>query len=270
MSRAARELNVTQGAVSRQIALLQNHLQMQLVVRKGRGISLTELGQRLFQGVHAGFERLRLTMDELAGVVGESMVTISTLPAVAARWLLPRVANFHDEHRDITLDIRSSSALTNLTSPTVDLAIRYGEGRWAGVKTQLLFTENSFPVCSPGFLEKHGPVRAPSDLLKLPLVHKMSRQWWLDWLHGAGVDAVKLPGGIIVDEYELAIQLALDGQGVALGREALIGPELANGSLQRLFESVTSRHSYFLCHADARTLSQPARVVMYWLIEQSR
>ncbi len=268
MSRAARELNVTQGAVSRQVALLQSTLRMQLVVRTGRGIALTELGHRLFSGVNAGFERMRLTIEELAADAGEATVTISTVPTVATRWLIPRIAAFREANPDITLDVRSSLALVNLALPTIDLAIRYGEGRWPGVKSHLLFEVRSFPVCSPGFFEQHGPMREPSDLQHLPLIHKVSRQWWLDWLHAAGVQSAKLRGGVIVDEFELAIQLALDGQGVALGREGLIGPELSAGSLQRVFDvSVKLPRAFFLCYSDARPLTRAARRVFDWLTE---
>lgn len=268
MSRAARELNVTQGAVSRQVAQLQKTLSMNLVVRTGRGIALTETGHRLFSGVHAGFERMRETIEEIAADGGEGTVTLTTVPTVATRWLLPRVAAFRQAHPDITLDVRSSTVLADLAQPTLDLAIRYGLGRWPGVKAHHLFEVNSFPVCSPGFLERHGPVRQPSDLQDLPLIHKVSRQWWLDWLHAAGVQSAKLRGGIIVDEYELAIQLALDGQGVALGREGLIGPELAAGTLRRVFDvSVKLPRAFYLCHSDARPLSRAARRVFDWLVE---
>lgn len=271
MSRAARELNVTQGAVSRQVALLQATLRMTLVVRSGRGIALTELGHRLFSGVNAGFERMRETIEELAADAGDATVSITTVPTVANRWLIPRVAAFREAHPDITLDVRSSLALANLALPTFDLAIRYGQGRWPGVKAQLLFEVQSFPVCSPAFLERHGPVRAPSDLQRLPLIHKVSRQWWLDWLHAVGVQSAKLRGGVIVDEYELAIQLALDGQGVALGRAGLIGPELEAGTLQRVFDvSVRLPRAFYLCYSEARPLSRSAGRVFEWLVEAAR
>jgi LysR family transcriptional regulator, glycine cleavage system transcriptional activator len=271
MSRAARELNVTQGAVSRQVALLQATLHMKLVVRTGRGIVLTDLGQRLFTGIKASFERLRDTIDELAADAGGSTVSITTLPTVATRWLIPRVNSFQESNPDITLDVRSTAALADLALPTFDLAIRYGEGRWPAVRAQLLFEVKHFPVCSPAFLEKHGPIRAPLDLEKLPLIHKVSRQWWLDWMHAVGISSARLRGGIIVDEYELAIQLALDGQGIALARDALIGQELANGSLQRVFDaSVALPRAFYLCHAEARPLSQAARRVFDWLVDAGR
>lgn len=96
----------------------------------------------------------------------------------------------------------------------------------------------------------------------------MSRQWWLDWLHAVGVQSAKLKGGIIVDEYELAIQLALDGQGVALGREGLIGPELAAGTLRRVFDvSVKLPRAFYLCHSDARPMSSATQRVFDWLVE---
>lgn len=271
MSGAARELSLTQGAVSRQISLLQSRLNIRLIVRRGRGIALTELGQRLFHGVHAGLDRLRLTLEEITGDADERIVTITTLPTIAARWLLPRIGAFHEQHPDITLDVRSSLALEDLAEASFDLAIRYGEGRWSGVASQLLFTAVNFPVCSPGFVQKCGALRKPLDLLDVPLIHTVSRQWWVDWLHAAGVESAKLRGGIIVDEYGLAIQLAVDGHGVALGRDALIGRELGSGALIRLFETVvTPRYAYYLCRAALKPMSKPVREVMDWLIEQSQ
>jgi LysR family glycine cleavage system transcriptional activator len=214
---------------------------------------------------------MRETIEELAPDVGETTVTVTTVPTVATRWLIPRVAAFRAAHPDITLDVRSSNALANLALPTFDLAIRYGHGRWPGVKSQLLFEVQSFPVCSPALLESHRPVREPADLQRLPLIHKISRQWWLDWLHAVGVQSAKLRGGVIVDDYELAIQLALDGQGVALAREGLIGPELAAGTLRRVFDvSVRLPSAFYLCHSEARPLSRSAARVFDWLVETAR
>jgi LysR family glycine cleavage system transcriptional activator len=244
---------------------------MQLVVRTGRGIALTEFGRRLFDGVNSGFERIRDAIEELAAAAGEETVTITSVPTIATRWLIPRMAAFREANPDITLDVRSSSVLADLAQPAFDLAIRCGSGSWPGVKASLLFELQSSPVCSPGFLEAHGPVRAPADLQDLPLIHKTTRQWWLDWLHAAGVQSAKLKPGVIVDDYELAIQLALDGQGVALSRDALIRPEIAAGRLRRVFDGgVQLPRAFFLCHSEARPLSRPARQVFDWLIETAR
>lgn len=267
LSRAAAELNVTPGAVSRQVTALENLLGMPLIVRQTRGIALTEAGGLLFHGLYTGFERIRATLEELEQPKPERIVTITTLPSLASRWLLPRLSALYQAHPDIAVHVKTSIELEDLSRPAIDFAIRYGVGNWANVTSELLMRVNAYPVCSPALRRMFSSAKNdPETLLRAPLIHTVSRQWWIDWFLAAGVDVFELPGGVVVDEFSVAIQYAVDGHGIALGRDALVDAELAAGTLVKLSaSSITSRSAYFICRDPARVPSQHAMQVMGWL-----
>ena len=269
LSRAAAELNVTPGAVSRQVSALETHLGMTLIVRQTRGIALTEAGGRLFHGLSAGFGRIRATLAELQLPKLERKVTITTLPSLASRWLLPRISALYQKHPDITVHVKTSIELEDLSTPAIDFAIRYGVGNWANVTSEILMRVNAYPVCSPDFSRRFSFAKnAPAQLLKAPLIHTVSPQWWVDWFLAAGLDVLETPGGVVVDEFSVAIQFAVDGHGIALGRDPLVDAELAAGSLVKLIPFNSAAHSaYYICRDPAREPSEHAMQVMNWLRE---
>lgn len=266
MSRAAIELNVTHGAVSRQIVALERLLGVQLFQRRSRGVQLTEAGTRLFHGVFAGFERIRVTLQDLRQECRQRPVTITTLPTLASRWLMPRLARFQTEFPSIIVNVRTGTELDDLADPEIDFAIRYGAGNWPNTKSDIVLSANAYPVCSPAFLDKHGPWDSAAELLNVPLVHDVTRQWWIDWFLAAGVQISSLRGGIVVDEYGLAVQFALDGYGVALARDPLLDRDLASGALVRLFDvEVLPRFAYYIARDVARILKPDAEILIGWL-----
>jgi LysR family glycine cleavage system transcriptional activator len=268
MSRAATELNVTHGAVSRQIAALEDLLRVTLFRRRARGVQLTEHGTRLFHGVFSGFERVRASLEDLREDHESHPVTVTTLPTVARRWLLPRLADFHALHPTIVVQVRTRMELEDLAQPSIDFAIRYGDGNWPNTTADALLTVRAFPVCSEKFLQRHRRVSLPADLLRLPLIHDTTRQWWIDWLVAAGAKVGELSGGIIVDDYELALQFALDGYGIALARDVLVEQELETGALVRLSPvSVVPRFAYYLARDSAKTPSRESRILIQWLTD---
>lgn len=267
MSRAAVELNVTHGAVSRQIVALERRFGRRLFHRKARGVQLTEEGLRLFHGISSGFERIRVAVEDLRTDHERRRVTVATLPTLANRWLIPRLARFQALYPDILIHVRTGTELDDLADPAIDFAIRYGAGTWSNTTAKRLLSANAYPVCSPSFVARHGPFEGPAELLRLPLIHDSTRQWWVDWFLAAGIRIGSLNGGIVVDEYGLAVQFALDGYGIALARDPLLNRDLATGALTRLFDiSVTPRFAYYLVHDGARQLSAEAELLMGWLL----
>jgi LysR family glycine cleavage system transcriptional activator len=266
MSRASIELSVTHGAVSRQIVALERLLKMKLFHRRSRGVQLTEAGTRLFHGVIAGFDRIRVTVEDLRQDRKQRPVTVTTLPTMASRWLMPRLAAFQAEHPSILVNVRTGTDLEDLADPEIDFAIRYGTGAWPNTVSDLLISPNAYPVCSPSFLDKHSPLDDPAALLKVPLIHNVTRQWWIDWFLAAGVEIEALIGGIVVDEYGLAVQFALDGYGAALARDPLLDKDLASGALVQLFDvKVTPRFAYYLTRDVARAPHRDVEILMRWL-----
>lgn len=267
MSRAAAELNVTHGAISRQVVALERFLGAALFSRKARGVTLTVDGATLFHGVGTGFERIRAAVDALQRPDQRlRRVTVTTLPSLASRWLVPQLAEFQARHPDIEVHVHTAMELRDLTDPRIDFAIRYGDGAWPGLDVRQLLTVNAFPLSSPDFLLRHGTPKRPQDLLRLPLIHNVTKQWWIDWFVAAGLRPGDLSGGIIVDEYGLALELAQQGHGVVLGRDPLTRRDMASGALVRLLDvSFTPRFAYYLVRDPRRTPGREAGQLMDWL-----
>jgi LysR family glycine cleavage system transcriptional activator len=253
-SRAAEELNVTPGAVSQQIRLLEELLGHSLFIRNRRSVALTEAATRMLPDVQTGLEALaRATSRSKIAALAERTLTISVAPSFASKWLLPRLGDFSNRYPDIDLRISATVSLADFRRDGVDLAIRLGHGSYAGLKAEPLFAEKLAPLCSPDLLKTKGPLRKPDDLRKFRLLHDTSipgeseQSSWERWLKLAGATQVDAHRGTRFSLAELALQAAIDGAGVVLGRMVLAEADLASGRLVRPFKAVLPLDvSYFL------------------------
>src|ERR1700742_3557375 len=180
---AATELNVTQTAISHQIRRLEEELGIRLFVRQNRALALTAEARDYLPGVRAAFNDLRLATDRLLRKDNEHVLTVSTLASFAAKWLLPRLSSFQEEHPGIDVRITTSTALVDFKSGDVDAAIRYGRGHWPGLRTDWLLRDELFPVCSPALLEGSKGLKCPQDLVHHTLLHS-SGGYDDDWRRG--------------------------------------------------------------------------------------
>ena len=257
-SKAARELHVTPGAVSQQIRALEDLLGAKLFDRTRRWVALTDTAARMLPDVQAGFDSLSRACGSNAAPVGERALTISVAPSFASKWLLPRLPGFYEFHPDIELRISATVGLADFKRDKVDLAIRLGHGRYPGLHAEPLFNEALTPLCSPGLLKRKGRLRTPDDLRKHRLVHDMSipgggdSAAWDSWLALAGAKQVFANRGAKFSLAELAMQAAIDGVGVVLGRVVLAEGDLATGRLVRPFKMALPLDvSYFLVRSNA-------------------
>ncbi|MGZ8369645.1 MAG: LysR substrate-binding domain-containing protein [Caulobacteraceae bacterium] len=265
MSHAAAELNVTPGAISRQIVALEELFDIKLFRRRSKGIELTIDGARLYHGLYNGFERIRTTIADIRRDARQVTVRITTLPSLASRWLVPKLVRFQELYGSIAVNIDTNLQLEDISKSNADLAIRFGGGKWPDLHAELLMPTSYYPVCSPKFLRDRGITQA-SDLLNVPLIHDETKQWWIDWFVAAGINLDVINSGIIIDDYNLAIQFALDGYGVMLGRDPLLNRELETGSLVRMFEiEAPSRFSYYFAWNAARVPKQETMTLVNWL-----
>ncbi|MGD8325714.1 MAG: LysR substrate-binding domain-containing protein [Sphingomonadales bacterium] len=270
MTRAGQELNVTHGAISRQIKTLEADYGTALFHRHGRQLSLTNAGQMLFTQIHAGFELLRQGVAELSNQEESNTVTLTTLPSFAARWLIPRLARLKQDCSGADITIKASTQLEDLSAPEYDFAIRYGAGRWRGMTAHKLSDVRSFPVCSPGFLKRYGPIETLEQMARLPLIHNSEHQPWREWFQNAGLEVSTLKGGILVDEHGLTLQLAMDGHGVALARDILVERDLKDGHLVAAWPAdYDPRFAYYVVYDAKRPLSIEAQRVIDWLLSAS-
>ncbi|MBB3190490.1 choline sulfate utilization transcriptional regulator [Halomonas cerina] len=231
---AAQELRSTQSAVSQQVRGLEEQLGLRLFDRVYRGVRLTEAGQALFEAVQEGFATIESTIDRLQRRHRNPRLNILTDFSLAAYWLLPRLPAFRRQYPHIDVRIMTNQGVFDWRGQEVDIAIVFGDPRDLEGVPRLL-EEEVFPVCSPTFLEQHGPI----DLARLgevPLLTLTADQGqrWLDWpgyFERLGEQAHLAPSELIFNNYPLLVQAAIAGQGVALGWRGLVDDLLERGML---------------------------------------
>lgn len=262
---AAVELFVTHAAVSRHIRELEEWLGTDLFNRTGRGVELTDAGRRYGARLTPLFDNMAEATLEAAAQGKVRSLNVSVEPAIASRWLVPRLGRFNELHPDIELNIDPENRLVDFRSDNADLGIRYGLGRWSDVEIQKLISDvEIFPVCSPRLLKDKGPL-SPGDLADYNLLHESRKQYWTDWLHAAGIKGVEDWRGTVFQGH-LAIEAAEAGQGFALGDMILCTDAMAAGRLLRPFTLDIKDHGgYFIVRAKGSKESAPARAFREWL-----
>ncbi len=251
---AAEELFVTQSAVSHQIKHIESLWGVKLFERRGRRIVLTEAGHALAPVVRDFIRRITATIEEITEKDNSSSaLRVTLLQSFAFKWLVPRLGRFKREYPDIDVWISTSDELVLFDSEKADVGIRLGYGNWGSLYEELLLQEYVFPVCSPHFLEEYGMPQKPEDLLNLPLLRRNAvdiLQRWHDWFKDADVLVRKMPKGTQFPQTSLAIQAAIDDQGVALARSAHVLDDVKAGRLVRLFPEIKSKSNvsyFFIC-----------------------
>jgi LysR family glycine cleavage system transcriptional activator len=236
---------LTHGAISHQIKALEADLGVRLVERAGRGIRLTDEGERFAARVRAAFAELTTAVQEITARANPRMLRVSVVPSFAARWLLPRIGRFFTVHPDIDLVVSANMALVDFQRDDADVAIRYGFGQWEGVRVEHLLDDSFFPVCSPRIAG--GVPKRPTDLARYTLL-RADDEPWLPWFEAAGLDWPEPTRGPMFNDSAHLMQAAAEGQGVALARATLLGNDERNGVLVRPFaiEAPAPRRFYLV------------------------
>lgn len=268
-TRAADELNVTQTAISHLIRRLEEQLGIKLFVRRNRALELTREAQDYLPAVRGAFEDLRRATARLRRSERDGVLTVSTTPSLAAKWLVTRVAAFQDVNPGIEVRISTSSHLVDFQREEVDMAVRYGHGVWPGLRTDWLMAEDMFPVCSPSLQDGEHPLRKPEDLQHHTLLHAtVSREDWQLWLTAAGLPvSIATRRGLSFDQSFMAIQAAVEGLGVALGRNRFVESDIAAGRLVVPFNIVLPGDAGYYIVAPEVTADAP-KIALFrdWLI----
>ena len=214
LSRAAESLHLTHGAISHQIKALEAELGVALVERAGRGIRLTEEGERFAARVREALDRLAEAVRDVTDKSNPRRIRVSVVPSFAARWLLPRIGRFIAAHPDIDLDVRATLVLVDFQRDDVDFAVRHGRGDWPGVVAEPMFEETYFPVCSPRLAGGRLPAR-PADLAHHVLLRGEGEPW-TPWFRAAGLDWPEPTRGAMFNDSSHMVQAAAEGQGIAI------------------------------------------------------
>jgi LysR family glycine cleavage system transcriptional activator len=269
-TRAAEELCVTQGAVSHQVKALEAELGLKLFNREHQRLLITEGGRAYLAVVRDAFDRIADGTQRLLQRQSGGALTVSTSPNFAAKWLVHRLGRFAEAHPEIDLRVSASPHHVDFAREDIDLAVRHGDGTASGLHVTRLCMEELFPACSPKLLDGRKGLRSPSDLGRFRLLHVNDHQGWSQWLDFAGVSGVDLAHGPILNQASMAIDAAVDGQGVVLARTALAAWDLIGGRLVRPFDiAMPASYAYWIVCSKA--VAKLPKIVAFsdWLLAEA-
>ena len=274
-SRAADELSVTPGAVSQQIQNLEEYVGAALFKRTPKGLLLTDGAQTALPALREAFDRLAEAASLLTAAEDGRRLTVSAAPSFAAKWLVPRLGRFEAAHPEVDVWLSAGLELVDFTGGEVDLAIRYGTGRYPGLEVSRLLGETVSPVVSPRLMEEI-PLHDLADLSRHVLLHDGSPDAddscpdWSMWLAARGVKGVDGARGPRFNQSSLVIEAAVNGRGVALAKQTLAQADLDAGRLAVPFDIATAvDFAYYIVHPKAKGRLSQVKAFVSWLLTEA-
>jgi DNA-binding transcriptional LysR family regulator len=272
LTRAASELNVTPGAVSKQVKMLEEEVGRPLFVRLHRALELTPEGEIVARSLQEAFERISGTLQQVSQRHAMRSVSIGSTMAFAQLWLMPRLGSFWNAHQEIVIDHMISDRTQDLHRPDVDLRIRYGDGQWPDETATRLFGDRITAVASPSFAAQH-KIRSVKDMAAFPLLSVEGVDWtwttWSEFLRQSGAPHRKLNVRRF-NRYVIALQAAQDGQGLALGWMSMVKPLIERQALVQVTSNeIAAPQSFYVTWNSKRPLARDAEVLRDWLLAQS-
>ncbi|WP_395671061.1 transcriptional regulator GcvA [Phenylobacterium sp.] len=270
-SRAADELSVTPGAVSQQIQNLEDYVGAALFKRTPKGLLLTDAAQTALPALREAFDRLAEAASLLTAAVDGRRLTITAAPSFAAKWLVPRLGAFEQKHPQVDVWLSAGLEVVDLTAGEVDIAVRYGGGRYPGLEVRRLLSETVIPVISPALLAET-PLSTPEDLKAHVLLHDGSPDPddscpdWPMWLAARGVKGVDGMRGPRFNQSSLVIEAAVNGRGVALAKRTIAQADLEAGRLVAPLKDTTAvDFAYYLVHPKAKARLPQVKAFISWI-----
>ena len=286
-SKAADELHVTTGAVSQQIKSLEEILGVKLFHRLPRGLELTDAARAALPGLSSGFAEISAAVRQIRETSDTPGLRVRSAPSFAAKWLLPRLAEFVAAHPDIDVSLAASDAMIgsgqavemfpadSFHQENIDVGIFFGSGEFAGYRADRLFEVSLVPLCSPKLVRsgKHR-LRRPQDLEQHRLLHDDTayegRPDWQDWLREAGVEGVDPQRGLRFNQVALALEAAIAGQGVVLAMYPLAQADIDAGRLVIPFEpAIKLDYAYYVVSLEDNADKPGIRAFRDWLLAAS-
>jgi len=270
-SRAADELSVTPGAVSQQIQNLEDYVGAALFKRTPKGLLLTDAAQTALPALREAFDRLAEAASLLTAAVDGRRLTLTAAPSFAAKWLVPRLGKFEEAHPQVDVWLSAGMEVVDFASGEIDLAIRYGSGRYPGLEVTRLLSETVIPVASPELLA-NTPLNEPGDLSRHVLLHDGSPDAddscpdWAMWLAARGIKTVDGNRGPRFNQSSLVIEAAVNGRGVALAKQTLAQADIDAGRLVAPLQIATAvDFAYYVVHPKTKGRLPQVKAFVSWI-----
>lgn len=269
MTRAAEELHITASAVSQQVAALEAYFGRPLFKRANRRLALTASGALIAPKLQAGLTLIHEAIDDALPAKRRRNVILRVTTSFGSQWLMHRLDSFRAAHPGIAVQVTATAEPIESDRTNAEIEIRYGKGGWPGLEATQLVSEEIFPVCAPALKAR---LRHERDLGRHDLIDVPGYEvGWSDWLEAVGLDLDWMDRRIAVDQSVMAIQLALDGKGVALGRSPLIQRELADGRLVAPFPlRLETGGAYWVVHRKRASEARKILAFKSWLLAQAQ
>ncbi|MGE4480187.1 LysR family transcriptional regulator [Acidocella sp.] len=266
---AAKELCLTESAISRQIALLEGNLGVTLFVRVKQRVRLTRAGRLYATQVRRSIEALNRDTASLMSHGGGAQLELAVLPTFASHWLIPRLPSFSARHLEVGVNLGVRTEVFSFEETHFEAAIHYGRPYWASAQLDYLFGEGVVPVCAPSLID--GEIRGPEDLLAYPLLHSSTRpNAWQDWFARHGVEDERTVRGSRYELYTMLISGAEAGLGIALVPDFFVHAHIAEGCLRALAEpDFSDSDAYYLVYPEALSQGPALLAFRSWLLEQA-
>jgi len=263
-TRAADELHVTQGAVSHQVKALETELGIKLFTRERQHLLITEAGREYLAVVRDALDRIAMGTERLVKRQGSGVLTVSTSPDFAAKWLVHRLGRFAEAHPGIDLRVSATLHHVDFAREDVDIAVRHGDGHWPSLQVTRMCAEHLFAICNPRLA---ADLSRPRDVLRYPLLHMDGGKAWSSWLEAAGIGGAEAIQGPTLNGASMLIDAAIDGHGIALARTTLAAWDLINKRLVRPFDvKLPLSKSYWIVCPKASASLPKLAAFREWLV----
>ena len=271
-TRAAEELNLSQGAISRQIATLESQLGVALFSRVRQRISLTPTGASYAEDIRDALNRLSAaTVNAVAFKGAGGPLALAILPTFGTRWLIPRLPDFSHKHPEVTINFSTRILPFDFSREPLDAAIHFGDPLWPGAVMHRLMGETIVPVASPDLIKRLA-IKSPADLLRAPLLKQATRPLaWNEWLTAQGLDPAEAVPGPSFEQFAMVAQAAIAGLGAAIVPRFLVEEEIGSGALVvPIDRPIESKQAYWLVYPEEKTDRPAVKAFRSWLLEQCR
>ncbi|MBP5122007.1 LysR family transcriptional regulator [Pseudomonas protegens] len=269
-TKAAQELSLTQGAVCRQIASLEEFLGVELFRRSRRGVKLTEAGLSYSRRVATQLDAVERDTLSVMGQQGANVIELAVVPTFGTQWLLPRLKDFQQQHPEVTVNLTNRTRPFLFADTPFDAAIYFGDADWSGTQYHWLMGENPMPVCSPAMLGKQQELSAEA-IAELPLLQQTTRPYaWRQWFNSQQLNIPRDMTGPRYELFSMLAQAAMHDMGIALIPPFLIQRELAEKRLVIANpQALSSIKAYYLMIPERKVESASLRAFRDWLVNQA-
>lgn len=270
-TKAAQELSLTQGAICRQIASLEEFLSVELFRRSRRGVKLTEAGLSYSRRVATQLDAVERDTLSVMGQQGANVIELAVVPTFGTQWLLPRLKDFQQKHPDVTVNLTNRTRPFLFADTDFDAAIYFGDADWSGTESHRLMGENPMAVCSPGLLDKKTSL-TPAEIAELPLLQQTTRPYaWRQWFNSQHLNIPRDMTGPRYELFSMLAQAAMHDMGIALIPPFLIQRELAEKRLVIAnAQALSSLKAYYLMIPERKVESASLKAFRDWLVNQAQ